>query len=106
VDHSLRESRGWHTVPESLACSPETGIDLSSNLMFYLVCKFAAEAKGFNITDYIPEQVPHCWTGLFIGSGRCTSGCRQRLPTGEALGQRPPPASYGCNIAQAPRLAP
>jgi 3-oxoacyl-[acyl-carrier-protein] synthase II len=62
-------------------------------------CKFAGEAKGFNITDYIPEkEARHMDRFIHLGLAAAYQAVADSgLPTGEALGQEAA-TRIGCNI--------
>ena len=62
-------------------------------------CKFAGEAKGFNITDYIPEkEARHMDRFIHLGLAAAFQAVTDSgLPTGEALSHEAA-TRIGCNI--------
>jgi 3-oxoacyl-[acyl-carrier-protein] synthase II len=62
-------------------------------------CKFAGEAKGFNIGDYIPEKdARHMDRFIHLGlAAACQAVADSGLPTGDALGEELS-TRIGCNI--------
>jgi 3-oxoacyl-[acyl-carrier-protein] synthase II len=91
-----------NTVAESWAnlLAGKSGIDLitlfdASNF----ACKFAGEATGFNIGDYIPEKdARHMDRFIHLGlAAACQAVADSGLPTGDALGDELA-TRIGCNI--------
>jgi 3-oxoacyl-[acyl-carrier-protein] synthase II len=91
-----------NTVTESWAnlLAGKSGIDLitlfdASNF----ACKFAGEATGFNIGDYIPEKdARHMDRFIHLGlAAACQAVADSGLPTGDALGDELA-TRIGCNI--------
>jgi 3-oxoacyl-[acyl-carrier-protein] synthase II len=80
-----------NTVGESWAnlLAGKPGIDLITQFdASNFACKFAGEAKGFNIGDYIPEkEARHMDRFIHLGlAAACQAVADSGLPTGDALG--------------------
>jgi 3-oxoacyl-[acyl-carrier-protein] synthase II len=77
-----------------------SGIDLITQFdASTFACKFAGEAKGFNISDYIPEkEARHMDRFIHLGlAAACQAVADSGLPTGEAL-NHDAATRIGCNI--------
>jgi 3-oxoacyl-[acyl-carrier-protein] synthase II len=91
-----------NTVAESWSnlLAGNSGIDLITQFdAASFACKFAGEAKGFNITDYIPEkEARHMDRFIHLGLAAAFQAVADSgLPTGEALGHEAA-TRIGCNI--------
>ncbi|HSI55519.1 MAG TPA: beta-ketoacyl-ACP synthase II [Ramlibacter sp.] len=91
-----------NTVDESWAnlVAGKSGIDLITQFdAANFACKFAGEAKGFNIGDYIPEkEARHMDRFIHLGlAAACQAVADSGLPTGDALGDELA-TRIGCNI--------
>lgn len=91
-----------NTVAESWSnlLAGNSGIDLITQFdAASFACKFAGEAKGFNITDYIPEkEARHMDRFIHLGLAAAFQAVADSgLPTGEELGHEAA-TRIGCNI--------
>ena len=91
-----------NTVAESWAnlLAGNSGIDFITHFdAANFACKFAGEATGFNIGDYIPEkEARHMDRFIHLGlAAACQAVADSGLPTGEALGDELA-VRIGCNI--------
>lgn len=91
-----------NTVADSWAnlLAGNSGIDLITQFdASNFACKFAGEAKGFNIGDYIPEkEARHMDRFIHLGlAAACQAVADSGLPTGDALGDEQA-TRIGCNI--------
>ncbi len=91
-----------NTVADSWAnlLAGNSGIDLITQFdASNFACKFAGEAKGFNIGDYIPEkEARHMDRFIHLGlAAACQAVADSGLPTGDALDDELA-TRIGCNI--------
>lgn len=91
-----------NTVAESWAnlLAGKSGIDFITHFdAANFACKFAGEATGFNIGDYIPEkEARHMDRFIHLGlAAACQAVADSGLPTGEALDDELA-VRIGCNI--------
>ncbi|QJC55506.1 3-oxoacyl-[acyl-carrier-protein] synthase 2 [Polaromonas vacuolata] len=91
-----------NTVAESWSnlLAGNSGIDLITHFdASNFSCKFAGEAKGFKITDYIPEkEARHMDRFIHLGlAAACQAIVDSGLPTGDALDHELA-TRIGCNI--------
>ena len=91
-----------NTVAESWAnlLAGKSGIDFITHFdAANFACKFAGEATGFNIGDYIPEkEARHMDRFIHLGlAAACQAVADSGLPTGDALDDELA-TRIGCNI--------
>ena len=91
-----------NTVADSWAnlLAGKSGIDLITQFdASNFACKFAGEAKGFDIGDYIPEkEARHMDRFIHLGlAAACQAVADSGLPTGDALDDEMA-TRIGCNI--------
>jgi 3-oxoacyl-[acyl-carrier-protein] synthase II len=94
VGNSVSES--WRNL-----LAGQSGVDLVTRFdTSALACKFAAQVKGFQITDYISEKdARHMDTFIHYGLAAAMDAVKDAgLPTGDALSEEQA-VSIGCNVS-------